>query len=73
MDAIHAGYSALNRAASDLAQDVPKTEDTSTRPEFVRKLTRADVLGTVPIGPTRGMHPGSSPITPWQSRALQPV
>jgi DNA replication protein DnaC len=48
--AIQAGYTALYRSAFDLAQDLAEAEATSTRPEFIRKLTRVDLLASEDLG-----------------------
>jgi DNA replication protein DnaC len=51
--AIQAGYTALYRSAFDLAQDLAEAEATGTRPEFIRKLTRVDLLVIEDLGMRR--------------------
>ncbi len=51
--AILAGYTALYRSAFDLAQDLAEAEATGTRPEFIRKLTRVDLLVIEDLGMRR--------------------
>ena len=51
--AIQAGYTALYRSAFDLAQDLAEAEANGTRPEFIRKLTRVDLLVIEDLGMRR--------------------
>ena len=51
--AIQAGYTALYRSAFDLAQDLAEAEATGTRPEFIRTLTRVDLLVIEDLGMRR--------------------
>jgi DNA replication protein DnaC len=51
--AIQAGYTALYRSAFDLAQDMAEAEATGTPPEFIRKLTRVDLLVIEDLGMRR--------------------
>jgi hypothetical protein len=51
----------LYRSAFDLAQDLAEAEATGTRPEFIRKLTRVDLLVIEDLGMRHTADRGGGP------------